>query len=122
MPAPGYTSNPMVRRAGRIGMWVLWFKAMGISALVWTVGFCFALMGALLPWRPLAWINWGLLGAAVVIFYGAWRLDRMIWVEFRRARGMLVERENASPGSEAETAGGRRALTGKLPASEEPSD
>ena len=86
---PHRANHPIVRWAGKAGLWLLWFKAMSLSVLVWTFGFCFALFGALLPWTPLPWINWILLLIGMSIFYAAYRLDKVFWTKFRDARSIL---------------------------------
>lgn len=84
-PAPEW----FARKAGCAGLWFLWFKAMGISALVWAFGLCFVVLGLVLPWHPLPSINAIILIVGCAVFVAAYKLDRLIWRSVARARKAL---------------------------------
>lgn len=62
---------------------------MSFSAIVWTFGFCFFLMGSVLPWKPWPAINWVLIGIGCTVFFAAFKLDRLIWRRYAEARAIL---------------------------------
>lgn len=80
--------------ASRVGLLLLWMKAISLSSLVWAFGFCFLLMGLALPWRPMPAINAVLLLIAALVWLGAYRLDKLIWGRYQEARRTLRNSSN----------------------------
>lgn len=79
-----YTDTQAVRTLGKWARIFIWFKAMAISGIVWSIAFCFVLVGLALPWKGANFLNWMLILMGLVIGYAAFWFDRLVWRAMRK--------------------------------------